>query len=56
MELGSYRCPSTDLIGAVHRHTNATAGMRLIVAEQAGTPVPGVLLTNNGKAATYLIG
>lgn len=56
MELGGYRGPSDGLIDALHRYSNATAGLRLLVAEQAGTPVAGVLLAHHGKAATYLVG
>ncbi len=56
MELGGYRGPSGGLIDALHRHSNATAGLRLLVAEQASTPVAGVLLAQQGKAATYLVG
>ncbi|MGB0572571.1 MAG: GNAT family N-acetyltransferase [Alphaproteobacteria bacterium] len=56
MELGGYRGPSGELIDALYRHGNATAGLRLLIAEHAGTPVAGVLLANQGKAATYLMG
>jgi len=56
MELGGYRGPSDGLVDALHRHGNATAGLRLLVAEHGGTPVAGVLLAHLGKAATYLVG
>ena len=56
MELGGYRGPSGGLIDALHHLGNATAGLRLLVAEHAGTPVVGVLLAHHGKAATYLVG
>jgi lipid II:glycine glycyltransferase (peptidoglycan interpeptide bridge formation enzyme) len=56
MELGGYRGPSDGLVDALHRHGNATAGLRLLVAEHSGTPVADVLLAHHGKAATYLVG
>ncbi len=56
MELGGYRGPSGGLIDALHRHGNATAGLRLLVGEHAGAPVAGILLAQQGKAATYLVG
>lgn len=56
MDLGGYRGPSGALLEALQRHGNATAGLRLLVAEHAGAPVAGVLLARHGKAATYLVG
>ncbi|MEP4377605.1 MAG: GNAT family N-acetyltransferase [Alphaproteobacteria bacterium] len=56
MELGGYRGPSGGLVDALHRHSNATAGLRLMVAEHAGSPVAGILLAHHGKTATYLVG
>lgn len=56
MDLGGYRGPSQGLIDALHRHGNATAGLRLLIAEHDGDPVAGILLAHHGKAATYLIG
>ena len=56
MDLGGYRGPSKGLIDALHRHGNATAGLRLMVAEHDGNPVAGILLALHGKAATYVVG
>jgi len=46
----------SGLIDALHRRGNSTAGLRLLVAEQDGDPIAGVLLAHHGKAATYLVG
>ena len=56
MNIGGYRGPSQGLIDALHRRGNSTAGLRLLVAEQDGDPIAGVLLAHHGKAATYLVG
>jgi len=56
MELGGYRGPSTGLIDALKHHGNATAGLHLLIAEHAGSPVAGILLARHGAAATYLVG
>ena len=56
MEVGGYRGASGLLLEALHKHGNDTAGLRLLVAEQADEPVAAVLLATHGSAATYLVG
>ncbi len=56
MELGGYLSASGALLEALHRHSNPTTRLHLLVAESAGEPVSGVLLARHGNTATFLVG
>lgn len=56
MAHGGYRGLSGELLRALHRHGNATAGLRLLVADADGEAVSGIALARHGDSATYLVG
>lgn len=51
-----YRGPSLTLLRALRDHAPEGQKPLLLIAQQSGKPIAGVLLTVHGKSATYLIG
>lgn len=56
MEAHGYRGPSPALLRALRAHAPEDQQPRLLIAQQNGEPVAGILLTVHGKSATYLVG
>ncbi len=51
-----YRGPSPAFFEALRRASQASGSQLVLVAEEAGLPVAGVMMQCHGRAATYLLG
>jgi Acetyltransferase (GNAT) domain len=56
MAAHGYRGPSPELLRALRTHAPDDQQPLLLIAQQNGQPIAGVLLTVHGKSATYLVG